>query len=123
MLSHDRFLQKVSEKSHNNNNGMCISFLKMDLDTLYDKKLCECLNQADDHPYEHCLSDGGGFLESDCDEQLILSLAFNQSCKVHSIKIKAPADKGPKNIRIFMNQPNTLDFDSADSMIATQDLR
>jgi len=94
----------------------------MYLDTLLDKSLSECLNQADDHPYEHALTDGGGFLESDCDEQLILSLAFHQSVKVHSIKIKAPADKGPKNIRIFMNQPNTLDFDKADSMVATQDL-
>ena len=50
----------------------------MDLDTLLDKKLCECLNEADDHPYEHALTSGGGYLESDCDEQLILSLAFNQ---------------------------------------------
>lgn len=94
----------------------------MDLDTLLDKKLCECLNEADDHPYEHALTSGGGYLESDCDEQLILSLAFNQAVKVHSIKVKAPADKGPKNIRIFMNQPNTLDFDSAGAMVATQDL-
>ena len=51
----------------------------MDLDTLLDKKLCECLNEADDHPYEHALTSGGGYLESDCDEQLILSLAFNQA--------------------------------------------
>jgi len=94
----------------------------MDLDTLLDKKLCECLNESDDHPYQHALTSGGGFLESDCDEQLILSLSFNQAVKVHSIKVKAPADKGPKTIRIFMNQPNTLDFDGADSMVATQDL-
>jgi len=94
----------------------------MDLDTLLDKKLCECLNESDDHPYQHALTSGGGFLESDCDEQLILSLSYNQAVKVHSIKVRAPQDKGPKNIRIFMNQPNTLDFDSADSMVATQDL-
>ena len=37
--------------------------------------------------------------------------------------MKAPADKGPKNIRIFMNHPNTLDFNSAGSMVATQDLK
>ena len=61
-------------------------------------------------------------MESDCDEQIILSLTFNQSVRVHSLKLKAPNDKGPKNIRIFMNQPNTLDFDSANSMIATQDV-
>ncbi len=87
-----------------------------------DKSKSECLNEADDHPYGHCLTSGGGFLESDCDEQLILSLSFNQAVKVHSIKVKAPRDKGPKSVRIFQNQPNTLDFDSADGSTSTQDL-
>lgn len=86
------------------------------------KQQSECLNQVDDHPYTHCLNPGGGYLESDCDEQLIISLAFTQPVKIHSLKIKAPQDKGPKTIRIFQNQPNTLDFDKADSMVATQDL-
>jgi len=94
----------------------------MDLATFVDKKESECLNEDDDHPYDHCLTSGGGFLQSDCDEQLILALAFNQGVKIHSLKIKAPKDKGPKTLRIFMNQPNTLDFDKADSMAATQDL-
>jgi len=95
----------------------------IELNSFISKNACECLNEADDHPFAHCLQDGvGGYLESDCDEQLILSLSFNQAVKIHSLKIKAPADKGPKNIRIFMNQPNTLDFDGADSMIATQDI-
>merc|ERR1712179_751023 len=87
-----------------------------------DKAQSECLNEDDDHPYNHCLTSGGGFLQSDCDEQLILALSFNQGVKIHSIKLKAPADKGPKTLRIFMNQPNTLDFDKADSMVATQDI-
>lgn len=94
----------------------------MDLTTFLDKSKSECLNEADDHPYAHCLAGGGGYLESDCDEQLILSLSFNQAVKVHSLKIKAPADKGPKNVRIFQNQPNTLDFDKADSMLSVQDI-
>jgi len=42
--------------------------------------------------------------------------------KIHSIKIKGPKDKGPKTLRIFQNQPNTLDFDKADSMGAAQDI-
>jgi len=94
----------------------------VDLASYIQEAKSECLNEDDEHPYSHCLKEGGGYLQSDCDEQLILSIAFNQMVKVHSIKIKAPADKGPKNVRVFMNQPTTLDFDKADSMAATQDL-
>ena len=93
----------------------------MDLVTFIDKSKSECLNEDDEHPYQHCLSSGGGYLGSDCDEQIILSLSFNQAVKCHSIKIKAPADKGPKTVRVFSNQPNTLDFDKADGMAAVQD--
>ena len=53
---------------------------QVDLSKFLNKPGCECLNEADDHPYAHALNSGGGFLESDCDEQLILSLAFNQVC-------------------------------------------
>lgn len=94
----------------------------MDITSFLDKSKSECLNESDDHPYAHCLTGGGGYLESDCDEQLILALTFNQAMKVHSLKIKAPKDKGPKTVRIFQNQPNTLDFDKADSMVSVQDL-
>ena len=93
-----------------------------DLVSYISEKDSECLNEDDDHPYGHCLNEGGGFLQSDCDEQLIMSLAFNQNVKVHSLKIKAPSDKGPKLLRIFQNQPSTLDFDKADSMASSQDL-
>jgi hypothetical protein len=95
---------------------------QMDLTSFVDKRGSECLNESDDHPYVHCLTPGGGYLESDCDEQLILALTFNQAMKIHSLKIKAPSDKGPKTVRIFQNQPNTLDFDKADSMVSVQDL-
>lgn len=121
----------------------------MDLSPFILKAQCECLNECDDHPFEHCLTSNGGYLQSDCDEQvgsnisnfvcvlincskkfinklyyfqLIISIAFNQSVKIHSLKITAPADKGPKNIKIFINQPRTLDFDLADSYTSVQDL-
>jgi len=94
----------------------------MDLVTFIDKSKSECLNSDDEHPYPHCLSSGGGYLGSDCDEQIILSLSFNQAVKCHSLKIRAPADKGPKTVRVFSNQPNTLDFDKADGMAAVQDI-
>jgi len=94
----------------------------MDLSPFIMKAQCECLNESDEHPLAHALTSGGGYLESDCDEQLIISITFNQSVKIHSLKVKGPADKGPKNIRIFINQPRTLDFDLADSYTSVQDL-
>lgn len=94
----------------------------MDLSTLIQKNMCECLNEADDHTLENALSSGGGFLASDVDEQLIINLAFNQGVKIHSLKMKAPVMNGPKKIKIFINQPVTLDFDSATSTAAVQEL-
>lgn len=94
----------------------------MELGSFISKSECECLNEADDHPLAHCLTSAGGFLESDVDEQLILSIAFNQTVKIHSLKIKAPEQLGPKTIKLFINQPRTIDFDMADSMAAVQEL-
>ena len=98
----------------------------MDLATFIVKGECECLNQLDDHTLADCLgSDLGSddkYLESECDEQLIISLAFRQPVKIHSLKFKGPADKGPKNIKLFINQPRTIDFDMADSNTSVQDL-
>jgi len=92
------------------------------LNTLVSDRGTECLNEDDEHSYRDCLVQGEGFLQSDCDEQLILALAFNKPVKVHSLRFRAPKDKGPKTVRIFMNQPTTLDFDRADSMVSAQDL-
>lgn len=92
----------------------------MDLASMINNAGCECLNESDDHTLLHALNPKGGFLESDCDEQLIMSIAFNQAVKLHSLKINAPAQKGPKNIKVFINQPRTLDFDSAESMAPVQ---
>jgi hypothetical protein len=39
---------------------------------------------------------------------------------VHSLKVKAPSSQGPKTVRIFKNQPRTLDFSQAESMISIQ---
>lgn len=92
----------------------------MDLLTFINKSECECLNESDDHTFPNCLTTGNDFLESDCDEQLIMSIAFNQSIKLHSMKVTAPEGDGPKVLKIFSNQPRTLDFDQADSMEPVQ---
>lgn len=94
----------------------------MDLTPLITKSSCECLNESDDHILEHALTSAGGFLASDVDEQLIINIAFNQGVKIHSLKFKAPLKHGPKRVKLFINQPVTLDFDSATSTAAVQDI-
>jgi len=88
----------------------------VDLTTFITKGGCECLNESDDHPLAHCL-DGrkDTYLESDCDEQLIITIAFSQPIKLHSIKLRAPNEYGPKSLKFFLNQPSSLDFDKAES--------
>lgn len=94
----------------------------MDLNVFITKNQCESLNEADDHTLEHALTSGGGYLQSDCDEQLIMSITFNQAVKIHSLKFKAPEKLGPKTVKIFINQPRTIDFDMAESCVPVQDL-
>lgn len=94
----------------------------MDLSTFLMKNMSECLNESDDHTLDHLLNNGPGFLASDVDEQLIINLAFNQGVKIHSLKLKAPAKHGPKKLKLFINQPVTLDFDSATGTAAVQEV-
>lgn len=94
----------------------------MELNTFISKQECECLNESDDHNMKHALVSAGGYLQSDCDEQLIMSITFNQAVKIHSLKFKAPPHLGPKQVKLFINQPRTIDFDKAESMSSVQDL-
>ncbi|EDW85090.1 uncharacterized protein Dwil_GK12794 [Drosophila willistoni] len=94
----------------------------IELNTLISKQECECLNEADDHNLKNALASTGGYLQSDCDEQLIMSITFNQAVKIHSLKFKAPVQLGPKDVKLFINQPRTIDFDMAESMSSVQDL-
>ena len=81
-----------------------------------DKAQVNCLNQNDDdgHVVSNIFS-GEGYLESDCDEQLLIHIPLRAECKIHSIKIvssQSPAS-APKTIQIFVNNPH-LDFGSAE---------
>ncbi|KAJ2239189.1 hypothetical protein GGI13_008107 [Coemansia sp. RSA 455] len=92
-----------------------------DLTRLVLKKQSECLNQSDDNPLENVFTEGDSVLESDVDEQLVLHIAFSQPLKLHSIMIKAPADRAPKNIRLFANRMD-IGFDDAEVSEATQEI-
>lgn len=55
------------------------------LDDVVDLKNIECLNQKEDHSVANLFADSDAFLESDCDEQLIIALNFKTALKIHSL--------------------------------------
>ncbi|XP_058816427.1 thioredoxin-like protein 1 [Topomyia yanbarensis] len=71
----------------------------LDLNTFIQKNQCECLNESNDHPMVNALSFSGGHLVSDCNEQLIISITFNQLVKISAIKFKASPSHAPKKDR------------------------
>ncbi len=87
-----------------------------------NKKDSECLNQDDDHTWEHALTPSPGlFLQSDCDEQIILNISFSQTVKIHSLIVQGPEDNGPKDLKVFINQTKSLSFDEAESFNCLQE--
>ncbi|KAF9425139.1 Thioredoxin-like protein 1 [Podila epigama] len=91
-----------------------------DLTDMVTLNQVDCLNQQTTNNVRNALKNDETFLESDVDEQLIISVPFNQSVKVHSIKI-VPKDiaHAPKTIKVYANRL-TLGFDETDSVEETQ---
>ncbi|XP_065064006.1 thioredoxin-like protein 1 [Rhopilema esculentum] len=95
----------------------------VDLGSFISMAGCACLNESDENTFQNALKKGPTYLESDCDEELLLTISFTQPVKLHSVKIAAPDDgRGPKTIKIFKNQPSAIDFDQAKRMEALQTL-
>lgn len=96
----------------------------MDLIPFINKAHSECLNESDEHSLRNVFQKGNSlFLESDCDEQLLISICFNQPVKLHSLKLYGPKDgNAPKTVKIFTNQTKTLGFDEAERTLAVQEL-
>mmetsp|Transcript_25317 Transcript_25317/g.75209 ORF Transcript_25317/g.75209 Transcript_25317/m.75209 type:complete len:198 (+) Transcript_25317:48-641(+) len=88
---------------------------------------CECLNAASKDGLGRVMKQGlrdqeDLLLESDADEQLLLTIAFKGPMKVHSLQVDAPSDgRAPKEVKLFVNCPS-LDFDDAEGRHAQQQL-
>jgi hypothetical protein len=65
----------------------------------------DALNQQEEHNVKNIFKDDDSFLESDVDEQLIISVPFNQPVKLHSLKFKVP-DIGKNGIDIDITSCN-----------------
>ncbi|XP_051866571.1 thioredoxin-like protein 1 [Pristis pectinata] len=95
----------------------------MDLMPFINKAGCECLNESDEYGFDNCLQKDPTYLESDCDEQLLVTIAFNQPVKLYSMRLQAPENgRGPKFVKIFTNLPRSFDFDDAERSEPTQTL-
>ncbi|CAG8485796.1 13660_t:CDS:2 [Ambispora gerdemannii] len=82
----------------------------------------DCLNQQTSHHVRHIFTKDDSYLESDVDEQLLISIPFNQSVKLHSLKITAnDIEHAPKTIKLYVNRIN-FGFDETDSIEETQTL-
>merc|ERR1712142_261123 len=86
------------------------------LATYIDTRNSECLNESDDHPFANCLEDNGNTLQSDCDEQLILSLAFTQDLELtegqldgKEVLLKFVKFQDVQNIQFFISDNQTGD--------------
>lgn len=96
----------------------------VELNALVNQAGCECLNGSDDHGLENSLVRDDSFLESDCDEQLLISMAFNQPVRLYALRIIGPGDgHAPRSLKIFINQTRSMDFDEAERCEATQSLQ
>ena len=80
------------------------------------KSNCFCLNEDKKHSFANILGSENDFLQSDCDEQLLLHLAFNQTVKLSSIQFNTLCDgSAPSVIKIYINKAH-MGFDDATSM-------
>eukprot|EP01042_Synura_sphagnicola_P009319 gene9319-11963_t len=91
---------------------------------LISKAGCFCLNEkAASHPFSNLFApDHSAFLESDADEQLLITISFNQTVSLKNLVFHLPTDETcPQSVKLYLNQPS-LGFSDANDMPATQAL-
>merc|ERR1719152_229602 len=60
-------------------------------------------------------------VESDADEQLLITIAFSTKVKLQSILIAGPEGRAPAKVKLFANRQN-LGFDDVEDMRADDEL-
>lgn len=74
-----------------------------------------CLNEDSEFPVRNIYpsSNQDSFLQSDCDEQLLIFIPFRNTVALRTVRLLMPTEtnwnKAPKKVKIFKNRPN-LDF-------------
>ncbi|XP_019467402.1 thioredoxin-like protein 1 isoform X2 [Meleagris gallopavo] len=123
VLGLEEKIKQHLENDPGNNEDTDIPKGYMDLMPFINKAGCECLNESDEHGFDNCLRKDSTYLESDCDEQLLITVAFSQPVKLYSMKLQGPDNgQGPKYVKIFINLPRSMDFEEAETSEPTQAL-
>eukprot|EP00218_Dolichomastix_sp_CCMP3274_P009887 CAMPEP_0170144650 /NCGR_PEP_ID=MMETSP0033_2-20121228/15108_1 /TAXON_ID=195969 /ORGANISM="Dolichomastix tenuilepis, Strain CCMP3274" /LENGTH=230 /DNA_ID=CAMNT_0010381169 /DNA_START=11 /DNA_END=705 /DNA_ORIENTATION=+ len=102
-----------------------------DLVDMIDIAATECLNEGNGREWANAIKQGyredaGLYLGSDpeCDEQLLIKVAFNQLVKLSGIVVRAKGvseTQGPKKIKLYINQP-AMDFSNTKKLPVAQEL-
>ncbi|KAI8370826.1 PITH domain-containing protein [Choanephora cucurbitarum] len=117
----------VKQHAGDNNSGSSGSSKKsfgipgcVDLTEYITPNQMDALNQQEKNNVKNIFKNDESYLESDVDEQLIISVPFNQPVKLHSIQFKVPSvAHAPKTLKIYANR-TVLGFDDTDSVKETQ---
>ncbi|KAG8466675.1 hypothetical protein KFE25_008054 [Diacronema lutheri] len=81
----------------------------------------EVLNAANPQALGAVLTTGSvdAPMRSDCDEQLLIAVPFNQPVKLHSLLIQAAEEGAPRTLKLYVNR-SSMGFDDTESFPPTQ---
>ena len=93
------------------------------LNDVVDLQKVVCLNGTHRDPASVFRQGNTSVLSSDADEQLLITVEFTESVKLHGISIVAPGgDSAPATVKLFNNPGGEMDFSNAESDKPTQQL-
>jgi len=113
--AYDKWAGGSEEKSANGGSGASLT-------SQIDMTQTQCLNQSAEHTWKDLFAKGSKkYLESDADEQLLLTVTFKSEINVRTIMLQSTKDgKAPKSLKLFLNNTH-MDFNDAESETAVQE--
>jgi hypothetical protein len=89
----------------------------VNINSLIDTNRSECANASSETPFINILQSSDAYtLKSDCDEQLLFNLYFQNPVRVHHMVIRAPSlEVAPLAMKTFINRA-PMGFDDVESI-------
>lgn len=95
---------------------------QVSLASFIDVGKCDCQNECQDHALKNALT-ARGYLESNSSSKLMITVKFTELVNVQSIRMRGPSDRGPKTLKLFVNQTKMFEFQDAEEMESSQTLQ